>query len=185
MGKLFAHIVCSKNNRYLKYRLISRSMSRRKIGRYGFILIGFVFWTHQHWTQTRLYKCSFHLLGSIKIEPWFFFSVNWWRRHLPPFHFLSATISPGAWLTTACKCTLFFYHLCMLITSFLFGRWYLILNQLFVINISLYIVSNINAWYACVSPISPRYPLSHIKNSIRYDPDIRYLEPWLSFFHIC
>ena len=44
MGKLFAHIVCSKNGRYLKYRPINNpDMSRHKIGQYGFILIGFVF----------------------------------------------------------------------------------------------------------------------------------------------
>jgi len=49
------------------------------------------------------------------------------------------------------------------------------LNQLLVINISLYIASDMNAWYACVSPISPRYPIW--KTLIWYDPDIRYLKP--------
>jgi len=39
----------------------SPDMSRRKIGRYEFILIEFIFLTYQHWTQTRLitqlYRC--------------------------------------------------------------------------------------------------------------------------------
>jgi len=35
------------------------------------------------------------------------------------------------------------------------------LNQLLIINISLYIVSDMNAWYARVSPISP--PISDIR----------------------
>ena len=38
------------------------------------------------------------------------------------------------------------------------------LNQLSVINISLYIVSDRNARYARVSLISPRYPISDMKN---------------------
>ena len=57
----------------------------------------------------------------------------------------------------------------------------MILNQLLVINISLYIVSDMNARYARISQISPqisdiRYP--KWKTPIRYDPDIQYLEPW-------
>ena len=52
------------------------------------------------------------------------------------------------------------------------------LNQLLVINISFYIVSDMNVRYAHVSPISP--PIFDMKTPIRYDPDIRYLEPWAS-----
>ena len=47
------------------------------------------------------------------------------------------------------------------------------LNQLLVVNISLYLMFDMNARYARVSPISD------MKNPHRYDPDIRYLEPYL------
>jgi len=53
---------------------------------------------------------------------------------------------------------------------------YMTLNQLLVINISLYIMSDMYARYARVSPISPpdiRYPIW--KTHIWYNSDIRYL----------
>jgi len=51
------------------------------------------------------------------------------------------------------------------------------LNQLLIINISLYIVSDMNTRYVRVFPISP--PIFDMKIPIRYDLDIRYLEPWV------
>jgi len=52
---------------------------------------------------------------------------------------------------------------------------YMTLNQFLVINISLYIVSNMNADMCAYPRYLPRYPIR--KTLIRYDPDIRYLEP--------
>jgi len=51
---------------------------------------------------------------------------------------------------------------------------YMTLNQFLVINVSLYIVSDMNARYAHVSPISDIR-----KIPIRYDPNIQYLKPWI------
>ena len=58
------------------------------------------------------------------------------------------------------------------------------LNQLLVINISLYIVSNMNARYARVSLILSRFLIFDMKTPIRYESDIRYLEPWWEYMSL-
>ena len=68
-----------------------------------------------------------------------------------------------------------FYCLCKHITSFLLGRWYVWSKPTF--SYQYFIIYSI--WYecACIPDISPdiRYPIW--KTLLRYDPDIRYLEP--------
>jgi len=71
---------------------------------------------------------------------------------------------------------MFFYCLCMYITSFLLGRWYLWHHNNFWLSIFHYIYS-----IRYERPICARIPniwYLILKTPIRYDPDIQYLEPW-------